>query len=40
VTPTFARLTDDAAPPGWRLTELAGIEQWLRQHFGAPVVTG
>jgi asparagine synthase (glutamine-hydrolysing) len=41
VEATFARLRDDAAaPPGWRLTDLAGIEQWLRQFFGTPVMTG
>ena len=41
VAPTFARLTNDAgAPPGWRLTDLAGIEQWLRLFFGSPAVMG
>ena len=40
VAPAFARLTNDAgAPPGWRLTDLAAIEQWLRQFFGTAVMT-
>jgi asparagine synthase (glutamine-hydrolysing) len=41
VAGTFARLTNEAgAPPGWRLTDLAGIEQWLQQFFGTPAVMG
>jgi asparagine synthase (glutamine-hydrolysing) len=37
---TFDRLSDndDAGSPGWLLTDLAGLEIWLRRYFsGAPV---
>jgi asparagine synthase (glutamine-hydrolysing) len=38
VAPTFATLAGDAgAPPGWRLTDLAGLELWVRQFFDVPV---